>query len=83
MLMHLRRRGVSDAASTSSTNNYDIMQQHGNCSLNSVQTAYTDHGLIEAVTAVCISLQITRAEDFFLVSFFFLPQIISSLCVDP
>lgn len=46
------------------------MQQHGNRSLDSVQTAYTDHGLTEAVTASRISLQITRAEDFFLVSFF-------------
>lgn len=60
------------------------MQQHGNCSLNSVQTAYTDHGLIEAVTAVRISLQITRAEEFFFFGvLFLLPQTISSLCFDP
>jgi hypothetical protein len=55
------------------------MQQHGNCSLNSVQTAYTDHGLIEAVTAVRISLQITRAEDF-LVLFSFTPDNFVTVC---
>lgn len=61
------------------------MQQHGNRSLNPVQTAYTDHGLTEAVTAVRISLQITRAEDFSWCPFLssFSPQTLSSLCVDP